>query len=205
MPEKNVLLLFAHPAIEQSDANVELFNAAQSIDGIQCVDLYAEYPQHDIDVCIEQQRLRESDVIIFQFPLYWYSTPAILKDWMDLVLEHGFAYGKTGDALKDKTLLLAITAGGPEEAYCGEGFNHYSIRELLRPLEQTANFCRMAFSAPFVLFGTRTSLDDERLSAHILHWKRLLSAIKDNQIDLKASSHLPKLNAEVAKLMELEQ
>lgn len=202
MSLKKVLLLFAHPAIEQSDANIHLFNAAKEIEGINCVDLYAEYPHHDIDVSIERQRLRESDVIVFQFPLYWYSTPAILKDWMDLVLERDFAYGKKGSALNGKTLVVAITAGGPEKAYCGEGFNHYSIRELIRPLEQTANFCGMHFSAPFVLFGSRTAVEENRFEQHLVHWQTLLKAIQNAQIDLCALSHLPKINGEIAKLLE---
>ncbi|MCU7375699.1 NAD(P)H-dependent oxidoreductase [Paucibacter sp. O1-1] len=68
-------------------------------------DLYANYPDFLIDVAREQQLCESHDVIIFQHPFYWYSTPAIVKEWLDLVLEHGWAYGKTGTALKDKMVL----------------------------------------------------------------------------------------------------
>ncbi|MCV5747032.1 NAD(P)H-dependent oxidoreductase, partial [Escherichia coli] len=75
-----------------------------------CVDLYGEYPRFNINIDREQQRLREHDVVIFQFPLYWYSTPAILKEWQDLVLEYGFAYGTEGTELQGKTMLCVLSA-----------------------------------------------------------------------------------------------
>ena len=59
-----------------------------------------------------QQRgcgLLDHDVVLFQFPLFWYSTPSILKEWQDLVLEHGFAYGAEGDALDGKRMMIAVT------------------------------------------------------------------------------------------------
>ena len=91
MPTNKILLLFAHPAQGCSEVNLPMFQAASGIDGITCIDLYALYPKHNIDVALEQERLRQHNIIIFLFPLYWYSTPALLKDWMDLVLEYGFA------------------------------------------------------------------------------------------------------------------
>ena len=57
---------------------------------------------------------------------------------MDLVLEYGFAYGSDGTALQGKVLFNALTAGGLEAAYRAEGYNHFTLRELLAPLEQTA-------------------------------------------------------------------
>lgn len=185
MHGNNVLILFAHPAQEQSEVNVRLFDTARHISGVTCVDLYAEYPDHDINVSKEQQRLRDHDVIVFQFPLYWYSTPAILKDWMDLVLQHGFAYGKDGHALKDKTLFLSLTAGGPEKAYQTEGFNHFSVRELLRPLEQTALFCSMNFAPPMVLFAARAAIDEGHFSGHQQQWRDILTAMVSRELDFK--------------------
>ena len=70
--------------------------AAREVPGITFIDLYAEYPRFDIDIDREQARLVEAGIILFQFPLFWYSTPSIIKVWQDLVLEHGFAYGSEG-------------------------------------------------------------------------------------------------------------
>ena len=97
---RRVLLLLAHPSLDRSEVNRPMADAVAGIDGITLVDLYAEYPDFQIDIDREQQRLLEHDVIVFQHPLYWYSTPAILKEWQDLVLEHGFAYGSGGTALQ---------------------------------------------------------------------------------------------------------
>lgn len=116
MTNKKVLILFAHPSQHRSEVNTPLFKEAQKIEGVTCVDLYGEYPRFNINIDREQQRLREHDVVIFQFPLYWYSTPAILKEWQDLVLEYGFAYGTEGTELQGKTMLCVLSAGGKEEA-----------------------------------------------------------------------------------------
>lgn len=194
--QNKVLILFAHPAQDHSEVNLPMFEAAQNTENVTCIDLYGLYPTHDIDVAVEQERLRQHDIVIFLFPLYWYSTPAILKDWMDLVLEYGFAYGKNGDALKDKILLPAISAGGAEKAYQEDGYNHFSIRELLRPLEQTANFCKMRFIAPFMAFGARTCVEENRLDEHLHQWQELLQALVDDRVDFISAQTLEHLSAD---------
>jgi putative NADPH-quinone reductase len=138
--------------------------------------------------------LRDHDVIVFMFPVYWYSTPAILKEWQDLVLEYGFAYGHDGTALQGKLAICAITAGGPEQAYQSSGYNHYSIRELLRPLEQTTILCGMTYLPPFTLFGSRTAVEDGKVKQHVENWKRALAALRDNRLDLAAAATAETLN-----------
>ncbi len=202
LKKQKILLLFAHPAQERSEVNIHLYNAAKKVEHVTTVDLYHEYPAHHIDVDKEQQRLREHDVIIFQFPLYWYSTPAILKDWQDLVLEYQFAYGKGGTALKGKIFLCALTAGGSESAYCSGGYNHYTLRELLRPLEQTANFCHMRFIAPFALFGARTAVEEDLLTQHIEDWKKLLNALSEQRLDLEQAAQLTRVNENLDALIQ---
>lgn len=98
---RKVLVLFAHPSQELSEVNRPMAEAVRDLDGITLVDLYADYADFQIDIDREQDRLLQHDVIVFQHPLYWYSTPAILKEWQDLVLEHGFACGTKGTALRD--------------------------------------------------------------------------------------------------------
>jgi glutathione-regulated potassium-efflux system ancillary protein KefG len=114
-------------------------------------------------------------VVVWQHPLYWYSVPPLLKQWMDLVLEHGWAYGSRGTALQGKSLLSAVSAGGPAHAYAATGHNRYTIPELLRPLERTALLCGMDFLPPWVVFGThRLSEEDIRRRAEdyegLLRW-----------------------------------
>lgn len=199
---RRILVLFAHPSLDRSEVNRPLAQATRGIDGVTLVDLYAEYPKLDIDVDREQQRLLDHDVIVFMHPLYWYSTPAILKEWQDLVLEHGFAYGSQGTALHGKIFFNVLTAGGAEAAYRAEGYNHFTIRELLKPLEQTARLCGMLYLPPFALFGARTAVDDGRVDDHIADWVRLVTAIRDRRLDMENAADQPKLNRDLDAIIQ---
>jgi len=176
--------------------------AITELDSITLVDLYAEYPDFQIDIDREQQRLLQHDVIVFQHPLYWYSTPAILKEWQDLVLEHGFAYGSDGTALHGKVFFNALTAGGIEAAYQADGFNHFTIRELLQPLEQMALLCGMIYLPAFALFGSRTAVDEGRVNQHVADWTRLLEALRDDRLDIPVAQDLPRLNSDLDAIIK---
>ncbi|QQX78934.1 NAD(P)H-dependent oxidoreductase [Shewanella sp. KX20019] len=191
---KRILVLYAHPSQERSEINKPLFRATQQQENVTAIDLYAEYPTFRINVDKEQQQLRDHDVIIFMFPLYWYSTPAILKEWQDLVLEYDFAYGANGNALEGKTFMCAISAGGSETAYQADGYNHFTLRELLHPLEQTACLTGMTYLAPFALFCARSAFEENRLQSHITDWKRILLALSNNTLDIAQAKTLQKLN-----------
>lgn len=179
----NVLLYYAHPGQKHSRANRKMFTAAHRVDGITIVDLYADYPRFDINIDIEQARLRNHDVVVFQCPMFWYSTPSLVKEWIDLVLEHGFAYGAGGDKLQDKIWQMAVTTAGPEDAYSEKGYQHYSIRTFLTPLEQTARLCHMRFPAPYVLFEALAASEDQ-LESHTEGFVRLLKAFRDETCDI---------------------
>lgn len=157
--DTSVLLVFAHPALERSRANIVLADAAKQAAGVAFHDLYEVYPDFVIDVEAEQERLLAHQVIALQFPFYWYSTPALLKEWLDLVWLHGFAYGKGGDRLEGKQLFVACTTGGPAQAYHQKGVNRFTMEEFLRPLEQTASLCGMAWENPYVVHGARLKDD----------------------------------------------
>ncbi len=198
---RRVLVLLAHPSLERSEVNRPMADATAGLDGVTTVDLYAEYPDFQIDIDREQRRLRSHDVIVFQHPLYWYSTPSILKEWQDLVLEYGFAYGSHGTALRGKIFLDALSAGGAEAAYRAEGYNHFTIRELLHPLEQTALLCGMIYLPPFALFGSRTAVEEGRVDRHVADWLRVLEALRDDRLDLGRAGDLPRLNEDLDKVI----
>jgi putative NADPH-quinone reductase len=201
MTNKKVLILYAHPTQHRSEVNQPMFLAAETVAGVTAVDLYREYPTFNIQIAREQQRLLEHDVIIFQFPLFWYSTPAILKEWQDLVLEYGFAYGREGTALNGKLFLAALSAGGTADAYHDKGYNHFTIRELLQPLEQMATATGMSYVAPFTLFGSRTAVDEDRMAAHIASWRQLLSALVEDRFDAQLAGQLETLNPHLAEII----
>lgn len=185
-----LIIYYAHPGHKHSHVNRHMARAAARIDGITFVDLYADYPRFDINVDVEQQRLLDHDVILLQFPVFWYSTPSILKEWQDLVLEHGFAYGSNGDKLAGKHLLLAVTGAGPADAYTDQGYQHYPLRTFLTPLEQTARLCNMRFTAPYVLYGALQALDAGQVEPHVDGYRQLLEAIRDDRYDFNAAENL---------------
>ena len=182
-----LLVYYAHPGHKHSQVNRYMARAAAVVPGIDLVDLYGDYPRFDIDVDVEQERLLSHDVILFQFPLFWYSTPSIIKEWQDLVLEHGFAYGSGGDRLSDKRMMLAVTAAGPDEAYTPQGYQHYPLRTFLTPLEQTARLCNMRFPAPYVLHSSLQAPDDGRAELHVEGYRALLEAIRDDRYDFDSA------------------
>ena len=183
-----LLVYYAHPGHRHSRVNRAMAERAATIEGIEFVDLYSLYPRHDIDIAREQERAVASDVILFQFPLFWYSTPSLIKDWQDLVLEHGFAYGQGGDRLAGKTMMLALSAAGSAEAYTPEGYQHHDLRTFLTPLEQTARLCRMAFAPPYVIYSALKARDDGHLAPHVEGYVKLLEAIRDDRFDFEAAS-----------------
>nr|WP_319384007.1 NAD(P)H-dependent oxidoreductase [uncultured Roseibium sp.] len=183
-----VLVLFAHPRPDRSEVNFPMFETAQGVQGVTAVDLYARYPDFNIDVDAEQARLVAHDVVIFQHPLYWYSAPSIMKEWQDLVLEYGFAYGQHGHALDDKVFLNAVTTGAKSAAYSEEGMNHADLRSLLAPFEKTADLCRMKYLAPFVLFGAGRAVEEGRLDVHRNAYDDLLKALVAERLDLEKAA-----------------
>ena len=181
------LVLFAHPRTDRSEVNRHLVAAARAVDGVTVVDLYAEYPSFDIDVDREQERLIEHDVVVLQHPLYWYSAPSILKEWQDLVLEHGFAYGHEGHALDGKVALNAVTCGAHRDAYTAAGALGIELRDLLAPFEKTFLLCRMRYLAPFALYGAGRAEEEGRIETHVRDYAALLEALVDDRVDLDAA------------------
>lgn len=179
-----ILILFAHPAFQRSRANKRLVAGVRDLEGVTFHDLYEEYPDFNIDVKREQELLRQHDILVFQHPLYWYSSPAILKEWQDLVLEFGYAYGDTGTALQGKKMLTAITTGGSVGAYGRDSLNRFTIHELLGPFNQTAVFCGMEYLPPFVVHGTLQLEWEDHMSQLASDYRDALIGLRDGTLDL---------------------
>lgn len=201
---QRVLVLFAHPAFHRSRVQRALLEAASTVDGVTVHDVYEAYPDFDIDVPHEQALLTAHDVIVWQHPLFWYSTPAIVKQWEDLVLEHGWAYGREGRALQGKTWLHAVSAGGGEAAYTPEGRNRHTIMQLLAPLAQTARLCGMTWLPPFVVHGTHV-LDTTGVKQHAAAYADVLGALRDGRLDEAACAGHQTINGVLANTTVAER
>lgn len=175
---QQVLILFAHPALEKSRVNRRLVAAVESLDGVTFHDLYEEYPDYDVDIRREQALLEAHDLVVLHHPFFWYSVPPLLKQWIDLVLEHGWAYGSRGTALVGKRLLSAISTGGREEAYRHGGYNRFTMRQLLAPIEQTFVLCGMEYLPPFVVHGAHGMTAGE-IEEHASRYRRTVEALRD--------------------------
>ena len=175
MSGSRILLVYAHRDPSASQVNRALVNAAATLPNVTVHDLAARYPDLRIDVAHEQRLLLDHDVVVLQFPFYWYSTPAILKEWQDAVLTYGFAYGSDGNKLRGKKLMVATTTGGPAEAYQAGGFNHFTLSELLRPLQAMANLSGMAYESIFAVTGVN-NLDNAAMDRAVTAYRARLAA-----------------------------
>jgi len=183
--QHKILILFAHPVFEKSAVNKTLTNYIPGSPDLTFHDLYEAYPEFNIDVEHEKKLLERHDLIIWHHPVYWYSCPPLLKQWIDLVLEFGWAYGPGGVALAGKKLMQVITTGGGRAAYQREGFHQHTLLDFLAPMVQTARLCKMDYLPPFVVHGTHRVAEAE---IHHLGraYESLLRAFLEHNFDFEA-------------------
>jgi glutathione-regulated potassium-efflux system ancillary protein KefG len=188
-----ILILFAHPRFEKSKTNRALLTNIGQIEEVTLNDLYEQYPDFNIDVEREKELLLTHQVIIWHHPFYMYSAPALIKQWIDLVLEHGWAHGKNGDNLKNKIIFNVITSGGTREVYAANAHNRFTIKEFLVPFEQTATLCKMIYLPPFAVQGTYL-LTAEDLKFHVTMYHTLLERLTKGDFDIEALKKVEFLN-----------
>lgn len=181
VPKNKIAILVFHPLLHKSRVNRALLHAVNAIEGVDYRFMYDLYPDYQIDVKKEQDMLVQHDIIVWQHPFYWYSAPSLLKEWLDLVLEHGFAYGKSGRELEGKKVMSAISCGGRRNTYGSLAGVKFSIRQLLAPFEQTVNLCRMDYLPPFVTHGTHL-LDSVEIEKSAEKYAQLIEALRDGTL-----------------------
>jgi len=173
---KKTLIILAHPNINESTINKALIESIKNEPDITVHDLYATYKTVEaIDVAKEQALLLQHERIIFQFPLYWYSAPAILKEWQDKVLSYGFAFGPDGNKLAGKESKIVVSAGSPEYAYQAGFYNNFTLSEYLRPLQSTIAFIGMEFRGIFASYAAM-KLKPESLKRDIANYQAILKS-----------------------------
>lgn len=151
---KKTLIIFNHPNFENSVFNRALIERAKKQENVLVRHLDAIYGSDTkgLDVQKEQELLTEYERIIFQFPIHWFSAPAMLKAYQDMVFSYGFAFGQSGDKLVDKEFKVVLTIGSTQEAYQAGGWNDKTINEILSPLQTTARFCGMIYTPVFSIY-----------------------------------------------------
>src|SRR5436190_15232268 len=170
--DAEILVIVAHPELEQSRANRRLLQSARALQSksppgrLAVRDLYALYPDYLIDIAVEQAALKAAKLVVWQQPIRWYGMPPLLKLWLDDVLTFGWAYGPDGNRLRGKDLWLVASTGGPEDSYRPDSYNRYFFDAFLPPYEQTAALCGLRFLPPLVLYGAHKA-EDATVLAHL--------------------------------------
>lgn len=158
------LVILAHPNIETSRVNrrwrEELLRHP---DRIEVHELYAAYPDGQIDVRQEQERLERCDRVILQFPLYWYSYPPLLKKWFDDVWTYGWAYGSTGTKLRGKLIGTAISIGDQIANYHPDGGVSFTVDQILAPFKASLRHVGAIEQPHFALFGASFQVSDQEV------------------------------------------
>lgn len=188
-----ILLIVAHPALEKSRNNIRLIKAAEQLDQVIIRDLYELYPRFSINTKKEQEYLEQSDIIILQHPFYWYSIPALMKQYLDMVFTHGWAYGKGGGKLEGKILFNAITTSGTRESYNWEEHNRFPLSSYMIPYNQLAHVCKMQYLPPFVLHESGKA-DALAATKHAKQFKSLLKICTSQETDFDSMKKLEYLN-----------
>lgn len=188
-----ILLLLFHPRLESSRVNLSVNQFLTRNKQIKIKDMYELYPDFNINVKTEQQDLLEADVILFQHPFYWYSAPPLVKQWIDLVLENGWAYGRGGEQLKGKKIMHIISSGGGFVAYSKQGKNLYTYNELLRPFELTYRLCQLEKLPPYIIPNAYV-VTTEELDFHTQRLSRFIEEIGDSNFDFSSVLELDYLN-----------
>ena len=172
-PMPKTLLNFVHPALEKSRVNRVLLAQAKRCAEIEVNDLYEHYPDFLIKAEREKSLMEAHDSVVFQFPMYWYSSPSLLKEWFDIVLQYGWAYGHDAKGLVGKRARFAVTTGGPELSYTKGGHNGFTMEEFLRPMFSTLTLCGMKLGEPFYVHEA-LHLEGDRLNEVVRSYQNWL-------------------------------
>lgn len=155
------LIIAAHPDIAHSRVNKSWLNAAKKDGNFVIHEIYKEYPNWQIDVKKEQGLLEKFECAVFEFPLYWYSYPPLLKKYFDDVFAYGWAYGSKGKALNGKKFALAVSVGDDKHEYSKDGHIGFSIEEVITPFKSAVNFVGAKLLPSFFAFGFSVNPSDE--------------------------------------------
>lgn len=172
---KNVLIVSGHTDLNNSVANKKILEEISNKLPNSEIDYLSElYPDYKIDIEKEQDKLLKADIIVLQYPLFWYSMPSLLERWMEDVFKHGFSHGSSGDKLKNKKVIVSLTTGAPEDAY-------NDINDFLNPIKACCRLCQMEYIDSVVTYGVsyqiRNDKSEEIEDKAIIHGNILIELI----------------------------
>ena len=145
------------------------------------------YPNFQIDVKAEQEKVKAAELIVFVYPIFWYGFPSLLERWVEVVFVHGFGHGSKGQ-IKNKKLLVAFTTGAPESLYTQEGAFKHTPEEFFEPKLKAMcglcelNYCGYVFTGGVSYFlRSDPGKKEELLNAAKSHANKIIEKIKTTQ------------------------
>lgn len=163
-----IVVIDGHPDCAKSIANKAVLEEFKNlVPEAEIAHLSELYPECQIDANKEQQRLAPAEMIIFEYPLWWYSAPSLLHRYLEQVFLAGWAYATNNRALAGKNLALSFTTGASESDYQRrEGVMH-TIEQFLPAMLATAHFTGMTYRGAVYSFDMACydPSDQARISA----------------------------------------
>ncbi|SIN92881.1 Putative NADPH-quinone reductase (modulator of drug activity B) [Carnobacterium alterfunditum] len=199
------LVIISHPEMMESGSQQYLLSSIPEGKDITIHHLESVYPDFKLDVEMEQALLKEHERIIFQFPFYWYSAPALLKKWQDEVLTDGFAYGKRGKALTGKEFGLVMSIGVKEEEYQPGGREGFSIDELTKPFQAMALKTGMVFLKTLPIFQFSYLTEEQKMNL-LIRYQQYLTREKEDSLKAREKWFIQELKStDTSKLNDGDQ
>lgn len=147
------IVYLAHSDVASSTSHQFLISSGKEIAMCDYVDLTTEFQQNNqsFNIAKERERLLQYDRIIFQFQLYWYQAPAIMKRWLDAVLDQDATSSVFYKQLAGRELGIVLIAGVKAEHYQAGAREQVTVSDLLSPYQALARHFGMKYLAPFAI------------------------------------------------------
>lgn len=173
------LIICDHPAFYQSVVNRRWLDEVKKYpDEFLIHNLQSSYPQGKIDPSKEHSLLENNGPVVLQFPLYWFNSPPMMKQWMDVVLSLDWAYGSKFK-LTGKKIALAVTCGASELTYTRDGDIGLSVEELLNSFIISIRFCKAEYAGLFAFYGANDSGNKDNISSISVSARNYVDFLKE--------------------------
>lgn len=149
------LVIVDHPFYDQSVVNRRWLDEVRKYpDEFLVHNLQSSYPRSSIDPALEHSIIDNNGTIVFQFPMFWFNTPPMLKSWMDIVLTQGWAYGG-GRHMAGRKIAFAVTCGGEADVYTKEGELGFTVEDFLNSYICSFKYCHAEYAGLYTFFGAK--------------------------------------------------
>lgn len=190
------LVIVAHPQLANSSTESFLKAAVDNENNVMWHELKTPF-----DISQEQELLKSATRIIFQFPLYWYSAPAILKQWLDEVWNSQLT---SSYLLKGRELGIVTTVAHSASAFQPGASQGYTIAEILRPYQALAHAMEMKYLPPLPIYQFAQQSEEERQLLFI-HYQQYLTLDKFLHFSDQTQWFIDHLNVKIAQESDLLQ